>query len=249
MSWQPDYTCVATDLLGRITSEMKALKVSNQRLTLAMVAAGHDLRQRLHLLLATVELLASTKGALRSAELNQRAKSLIIGLAGELEQLAVQAGEKGPSGARSPHCFAISDLLGELKCDWEAEAARKCLRFSIDQPDCRVYSDRQLLTVILNNLVGNAVQHTAKGCVTVSSTIEGSCAILAVSDTGPGISHEDLCRSFSLSSRSGRSKQGMGLGLSIARKSAEMLGHEFNVSTPVSGGTCIRLHIPLAVQR
>jgi signal transduction histidine kinase len=38
----------------------------------------------------------------------------------------------------------------------------------------------------------------------------------------------------------------MRLGLSIARKTAELLGHEFNITTGLNRGTCIRLHVPLA---
>lgn len=241
-----DYICVATDLLSKMISERESLEVSNRRIALAMAAAGHDLRERLHLLLGTVELLTATKDGIRSAELNQRAKSLIFRLAGELEQLAIQAEPENRTGIASSHCFTIASLLGQVKNDWELEAARKCLRFTIDQPDHLVESDPHLLSVIMNNVVGNAVRHTAEGAVTVASTVAGQFVILSVSDTGPGISQEDLRRSFSFSSRLGGLGKGMGLGLSIARKSAEVLGHEFEVSTAPSCGTCIRLYVPLA---
>lgn len=241
-----DYICVATDLLAKMMSERETLEVSNRHIALAMAAAGHDLRQRLHMLLSTVELLTLAKDEVRSAELNQRAKSLIFRLAGELEQLAVRAQRENPAAIPSVQSFVIASLLGQLRSDWEPEAADKYLRFTIEQPEYLVLSDPHLLTVILNNIVGNAVRHTAEGAVTVASTIEGQFVILTVSDTGPGISQEDLRRSFSFSSRSGRARDGMGLGLSIARKSAEILGHEFEVATPAGGGTCIRLHVPLA---
>jgi two-component system, sensor histidine kinase len=244
-----DYICVATDLLSKMMSELQSLELNNRRLTLTMASAGHDLRQRLHILLGTVELLTSTEDEVRCAELGQRAKSLIFRLAGELEQLAFQAERDGRRAGSSAHCFAISKLLGDIKNDWESEAAAKCLRFSVDQADCVVESDERLLAVIMNNVVGNAVKHTALGGVTVASAIEGPSLIVAVSDTGPGISDEDLRRSFSLSSRMGGLNEGMGLGLSIARKTAEILGHEFEVSTGMHGGTCVRLHVPVAAHR
>lgn len=242
-----DYICVAADLLSKMMSELQSLELNNRRLTLAMAAAGHDLRQRLHMLLGTVEVLISTKDEVRSAELGQRAKSLIFRLAGELEQLAFQAERDHRRASPSAHCcFVISNLLGQIQDDWESEAAAKHLKFSVDQADCLVESDRRLLAVIMNNVVGNAVRHTAQGGVTVASAIEGQYLILSVSDTGPGISDENLRRSFSLSSRVDGLNEGMGLGLSIARKTAEILGHEFEVSTAVNGGTCIRLFVPLA---
>lgn len=241
-----DYICVATDLLSKMMSERESLEVVNRRITLAMAAAGHDLRQRLHILWGTVELLTSTKDEVRSAELNQRAKSLIFRLAGELEQLALQAERENCPCIPSPQRFVISSLLGQVKNDWEPEAAGKFLRFSIDQADYLVESDPHLLSVIMNNIVGNAVKHTAEGAVTVASAVEGRFVILSVSDTGPGISQEDLRRSSSFCSRPGGLNAGMGLGLSIARKSAAALGHEFEVSSSPGGGTCIRLCVPLA---
>ncbi len=241
-----DYICVAADLHSKMMSELQSLELTNRRLTLAMASAGHDLRQRLHTLLGTVELLTSTKYEVRSAELGQRAKSLIFRLAGELEQLAVQAERGDRLAAPSAHCFGISKLLGEMKNDWESEAAAKCLRFSVERTHCLVESDVHLLAVIMNNLVGNAVRHTVQGEVTVASAIGGQHLVLAVSDTGPGISDENLRRSFCLSPRLGGLSEGMGLGLSIARRTAEILGHEFEVSTSMNGGTCVRLYIPLA---
>lgn len=243
---ETDYVCVAADLLGRMTRERQSLELNNRRIALSMAAAGHDLRQRLHMLLGTVELLALTKDDLRSAELSQRAKSLIFRLAGELEQLAVQAERENRPAGPSPQCFGIAEILGRLKCDWEPEAACKLLRFNINQQEYLVESDLRLLTVIMNNVVGNAVKHTMKGGITIDSTIEGRFVVLSVADTGPGISEENLRRSFDFSPRLIKATEGMGLGLSIARRTAEMLGHEFYISAAANGGTCIRLHVPLA---
>jgi two-component system, sensor histidine kinase len=241
-----DYICIAADLLTEMISELQSLKLNSRRLTLAMATAGHDLRQRLHALFGTVELLASSQDSVRRAELCQRAKSLILRLATELEQLAVQAELDCGHAAPSTHCFVVGSVLQQIKSDWESEATAKHLEFSVTQVDCLVKSDQRLLAVIMHNVVGNAVRHTNQGAVTVSSSIEGRFVMLAVSDTGPGISNDDLHRSFSFSPRVGGLNEGMRLGLSIARKTAEMLGHEFNITTTLNSGTCIRLFVPLA---
>jgi signal transduction histidine kinase len=244
-----DYICVAADCISKMMSDLQSLELNNRCLTLAMASAGHDLRQHLHMLLGIVELLTAAEDEVRRAELGKRAKSLIFRLAGKLEQLAVQVEEEDRRAAPSAHCFAISKLLEEIKKDWESEAAAKKLRFSVDQAACLVESDHRLLAVIMNTEVGNAVRHTSQGGVTVASAIEGQQLILAVSDTGPGISEENLRRSFSLSSRVGGLNEGMGLGLSIARKTAEVLGHELEISTGLNGGTCVRLYVPLVAHR
>jgi signal transduction histidine kinase len=241
-----DYICVAADLLTKMMSELQSLDLSNRRLTLAMATAGHDLRQRLQALCGTVELLTSSQDSVRRAELCQRARALIFCLARELEQLAHQAARDCERAASPTHCFVIATVLEQIRSDWESEATAKHLEFSVTQVDCLVKSDQRLLAVIMHNVVGNAVRHTNQGAVTVSSSIEGRFVLLAVSDTGPGISEDDLHRSLSFSPRVGGLNEGMRLGLSIARKTAEMLGHEFNITTGLNSGTCVRLSVPLA---
>ena len=243
---QPDYVCVATESLATMRSQHQALEASNRRLMLAIAASGHDLRQRLHMLLTTIDRLASIENETRRTELSERAKSLIFRLSGELEQLASRAQcDPGPA-AGSPQRFAIATLLAQLKSDWESEAAGKGLQFHVEQPDYWVESDPHLLTSIMNNLIGNAVRHTWQGAVSITLAIDDPFVILAVSDTGPGISDEDLRRSFAFSPRPGvLYDQGMGLGLCIARSGASLLGHGFEVSTAESAGTCVRISVPL----
>jgi signal transduction histidine kinase len=241
-----DYICISTNLLTKMMSELQSLRVHNQWLTLSLATAGHDLRGRLQTLIGTVELLSASRDALRTADLGRRAKSLIHRLAQELEHLAYQAEKPAVQTAPSTYSFMISTLLAKLRNDWQLIAEQKYLAFNVVETDCIVESDQHLLAVILNNIVGNAVRHTLQGGVLVATRIEQELLVLTVSDTGPGISAEDLQRSHSFNARCGGLDQGMGLGLCIARKTAELLGLRFDVSTGAHLGTCIRLYVPLA---
>jgi signal transduction histidine kinase len=196
-------------------------------------------------LLGTLELLGKDAEA-RKEFLILQARRLILRLKTELEQLAYQAERELRPPVQRSYNFVISSLLLDLKNDWGPEADSKRLQFKIASDACLVKSDQRLLAVILNNIVGNAVKHTARGGVTISTSIEGGNLVVSVCDTGPGIADEDLLRSYHLSSRTHRRDEGMGLGLSIARKTAEILGHRFEVSTASDRGTSIRLFIPLA---
>ena len=140
----------------------------------------------------------------------------------------------------------MADITSSLRAPHRSVAEQKQLAFNVVDADYLVESDQRLLAVILHNVVGNAVRHTVVGGVLVSSTVDREVLVLSVSDTGPGISAEDLHRSYSFNSRAGRFEAGMGLGLSIARKTAEFLGHQFDVTTGAHLGTCIRLYVPLA---
>jgi two-component system, sensor histidine kinase len=241
-----DYVCVSTNLLTKIMSELQSLQIHNQWLTLASATTGHDLRGRLQTLMGTVDLLSVSRDTLRIADLSRRAKLLIHRLAQELENLAYQAEQPAEHAAPSTYSFVISTLLATLRSDWQPIAEQKYLAFNVVETDCIVESDQRLLAVILDNIVGNAVRHTLQGGVLVATRIEQELLVVTVSDTGPGISAEDLQRSHRFNARCSGLGQGMGLGLCIARKTAELLGHRFDVSTGAHLGTCIRLYVPLA---
>jgi signal transduction histidine kinase len=245
-STEIDYICIATDLLARLTSDLQGLDANNAALTLAMATAGHDLRQGLQVLANTIDLIARTDDARRTADLIQRAKALIFRQAHELEQLVVQANHDRSHAVLTLQRFVVSSVLEKIHSDWQAEAAAKNLRFVVDQADYMVESDQRLLSVVLNNIIGNAVRHTPNGRVSVDSTIDGPSLLLVVTDTGPGISDEVLRRSYSFKPRALGSNLGMGIGLSIARKTAEVLGHHFDIASTPNVGTCVRLSLPLA---
>jgi signal transduction histidine kinase len=243
-----DYICIATDLLGKLMSELQCLQANNATLTLAMATAGHELRQRLQMLVATIDLIARTDDRRRAGDLIQRAKALIVRQAEGLEQLVVQANRDPSHAALTTQRFVVSSLLEKIHSDWQAEAEAKQLQFFVDQADYVVESDQRLLSVVLNNIIGNAVRHTHNGRVSVDSTIDGGCLLLVVTDTGPGISAEVLRRSKNFQPCAPSSSFGMGIGLSIARRTAEVLGHNFEVESTPNVGTCVRLRVPLVVQ-
>jgi hypothetical protein len=81
----------ATDVLRRMLLELQGLEVDNARLHLAMSNAGHAIRQRLDMLSGITELLKLAQAPLRARALSQRAKALIHQLAGELEQISLEA--------------------------------------------------------------------------------------------------------------------------------------------------------------
>ncbi len=107
---------------------------------------------------------------------------------------------------------------------------------------------------VLANLVGNALRHVpAGGSITIGArrldgpgggSPAGGRIELVVSDTGPGIDPELLPHVFERFAR-GPDSTGTGLGLSIARGLVELHGGTIEAATPPSGGTEIRITLPL----
>jgi CheY-like chemotaxis protein len=120
-------------------------------------------------------------------------------------------------------------------------------------PQLVVEADRDKINQILLNLVGNALKFTPDGGeVNVTLSQEELMEELlmlhySVSDTGIGISQENLLRLtkpfFQVESSATRSYQGTGLGLAIAKKMVELLGGELEVSSEPGKGATFRFSV------
>ncbi len=104
-----------------------------------------------------------------------------------------------------------------------------------------VSSDPVLLEQVLGNLVANAIRYTAKGGVLIAARRRGENIRLEVWDTGIGIAAPDLSRIFEEFVQVGNAERdrrmGLGLGLSIARRSAALLGATIDVASRVGRGS------------
>lgn len=111
-----------------------------------------------------------------------------------------------------------------------------------------VQSDRRRVEQIVLNLLSNAIKFTDGGEIQVRVSVRNGALLVAVSDTGAGISPEDMPRLFrpfqQLESASGHCSEGTGLGLSISKKLAVKLGGDLTVVSELGRGTTVTLDLP-----
>jgi signal transduction histidine kinase len=120
--------------------------------------------------------------------------------------------------------------------------------------EAMVYADEYMLDTIIRNLTSNALKFTSKGGqVTISAEPNDSSpgfAEVSVSDTGVGISKEDLDKLFKLEvhyTTEGTAKEkGTGLGLIICQEMIELNGGQVWVESELGQGTSVRFTVPLA---
>jgi cell cycle sensor histidine kinase DivJ len=152
----------------------------------------------------------------------------------------------------SPEPFAPAQVVGNC-CDILALKARECgidlaMRLPADMPD--ITADKRAFKQILLNLISNAVKFTDRGGrVTVSATVEAADLLIAVEDTGVGISSDDLPRIgrpfFQARAAYDRRHDGTGLGLSIVQGLVGLHGGELNIASRLGEGTCVTVRLPL----
>lgn len=147
----------------------------------------------------------------------------------------------------------LKNLVAEVVGQVSYQAQDKGLHLKVDLGDpCDLICDRDLLSLILHNLVSNAIKYTKKGIVQIVSskvdknTAGDKCHHLSVLDEGPGISAENLSQLFTPFTRGETHGQsGVGLGLSIARQAADLLGAKLWAESEVGRGSKFHLELPL----
>jgi signal transduction histidine kinase/putative methionine-R-sulfoxide reductase with GAF domain len=151
--------------------------------------------------------------------------------------------------------YAMGEVVHAVASAVESLAAGKKLALKavvpVDLPPAR--GDERRLTQVLMNLVGNAIKFTDVGQVSIEARVADGSLLVAVSDTGPGISEADQQRIFEefqqVDSSSTRKKGGSGLGLAISKRIVELHGGRLWVESTPGQGSTFYFTVPLRVER
>ncbi|GAE31829.1 hybrid sensor histidine kinase/response regulator [Alkalihalobacillus hemicellulosilyticus] len=128
----------------------------------------------------------------------------------------------------------------------------KEIDFQIHVPESfpSVLADEHRLTQILFNIIHNAIKYTEVGTITITADREDNRALIHISDTGIGISNEELERIFQRYEQGDYSSAvvggGFGLGLSITKQLVELHGGTISVQSIRGKGTTFTFSMPIA---
>jgi signal transduction histidine kinase len=213
-----------------------------------LAMAGHDLRQPLQLITSAHEVLATMlRGKEQRNEL-ARARDATARLAGMLSQLieALQLQERPRQNLHAP--VLLRPVLDDLVAEFGDPAHRKGIAFRVTTARGTALSHPVLLTSILRNLVRNAIDYTPRGGrVFVASHRCGSELRIEVRDTGAGIRASALTTIFEAFQRADDSRaDGLGLGLFIVKRAADLLGHRVEVQSVEGHGSRFTVVAPAA---
>ena len=144
--------------------------------------------------------------------------------------------------------YETAEILNNVQEQLAQRAHEKGLDLEIEKTTGYVYCDRLRTIQILLNLTGNAIKFTESGKVSVSVTHSEQSVTFEVSDTGHGISATDQENIFvafkQLDSSDTRAHGGVGLGLAISRRLAELQGAHLEVFSEIGVGSRFVLRFP-----
>lgn len=151
----------------------------------------------------------------------------------------------------SPEWFELIDLFSALRGMFKPilSSGNVVIRFEEPIGVPRMFSDNQKVAQILRNFISNSFKFTLEGSIVVSARAEQDGMVrFSVADTGMGIAAEDLPLLFEdfvqIKSAKSRTMRGSGLGLSLCRRFAELLGGRVEVESEIGAGSTFHAILP-----
>ena len=256
----------AAILVVYILRDIKRERRDRQRILEAKTETERIMQQRERLLLTITHDIKAPTASIAGfidllSEYVDRPKAVgylqsISGSANHLLQLvsALLDYHKLESGKAERHevSFQPVALVSECVAQMQPLAMAKQLRLATDinvAEDMFCRSDAFRIKQIVNNLVSNAIKYTDEGEVRVGITVMNGWMTLSVSDTGCGMTPEELQSVFNAFTRlpGAQGKEGVGLGLTITREIVTLLGGRINVASTKGKGTTFRVCLPVKV--
>jgi HAMP domain-containing protein/signal transduction histidine kinase len=251
-----------------IEERAKQLDQANRYKSQFLANMSHELRTPLNSLLVLARLLAQnphgnlTGKQVEYATVVHSSGSDLLRLINDILDLTkVEAGKMDIN----PERFALTGLIEDLRGVFGPLTEEKRLGFTITTAPgvpADLVTDKQRLRQIVYNLLSNAVKFTERGRVElrietaaappheqVAQGHAGPWIVFSITDTGIGISQDNLTSIFSAFQQAdgttSRRYGGTGLGLAICREVAARLGGEVTVQSELGAGSTFSLHLPL----
>lgn len=240
-------------LIGQLKGERDRAQAADRGKSRFLAAASHDLRQPLHALGLFNSTLAAMgeRGDVPAEDarnIARRVKSITGNLSGLLNALLdISRLDAGiVTAAREP--VSLSRLFDDLYDEFSGTAQHRNLEWRLVDTDLWVETDPMMLKRILGNILSNAFNYTQKGRVLLGCRRRGRNVEIQVFDTGTGIPLDQQSaifdEFFQLNNPARDREKGLGLGLSIVRRTADLLGHRLQMASMVERGSMFSITVP-----
>jgi PAS domain S-box-containing protein len=243
------------ELEQRVIERTAKLEAANKELESFSYSVSHDLRAPLR----AISGFASILGRRYRDGLDEKGRHYIDTIVDSSERMGVLIEELldysrlGRGMVRSEP-VPLGPLVAQLRAMFGDRIAASGAEFEVVEPLATPMGDPTLLERVLTNLVDNALTYRRSDAatrVTLSATRRGRTVALAVADNGISIPAEYQERIFEVFARLHTDDEypGTGIGLSIARKAARLMGSDVAVESTEGVGSTFSLELPAATGR
>jgi two-component system, OmpR family, sensor histidine kinase VicK len=193
--------------------------------------AAHELRTPVQPILGMAELLElGFEGGRSKTEITKDEIDIILRNAKRLERLSSDVLETARIESKSlrlnKQFFSLHELISASIKDAKNQIDDQGIIIRYDPKDVVIYADKERISEVVSNILGNAIKFTHKGIITVTAEVQsndnGTEAIVLIRDEGPGIDREIVPRLFSKFVT--KSDKGTGLGLYISKSIVDAHG-------------------------
>jgi PAS domain S-box-containing protein len=218
-----------------------------------LATASHDLRQPLQ----ASNLFIS---AIEHTVLDSEQKKLVHNMALATEALgellnALLDISRLDAGVITPQLQAVEiyEIFQRIESEFASLAMEKKLRFKLFFPihPLLFETDVSILMGLLRNLIGNAIRYTEWGGVLIGARLRRKTLLIQIWDTGIGIKEEDIKHIYEefyqVDNPMRTREHGLGLGLSIVRRMADLLGYGLTCKSRYGRGTMFEVSIPVHI--
>lgn len=239
------------DLVKSLEVQRNAADKANVAKSKFLAAASHDLRQPLHALSLFTAVLdesiknPKTRRIIKQVNMSVKALECLFNALLDISKL-----DAGTIKAEKTN-LQLNNLFLKLANDYELHAQQKGLHILWQSCPYTVWSDENLLEQILRNFISNAIRYTAQGKISIHCHADTKMVKINVSDTGIGIpEHEQQTvfdEFYQLDNAERDRNKGLGLGLSIVKRTAKLLEHTIEIQSKLGEGSTFSISVERAV--
>ncbi len=236
-----------------LESQKKELVKANEDKDQLLSVLSHDLRTPITSIQGVIQLIRSN--LIGEDELNSALNQIDVKLRKEMNTLTnyLQWAKNQKDGFKpSMSAVDLTNIINDVLSDFEKVANNKNITIENHLPETAlIYADKQMVYVILRNLISNALKYTPKsGKVVLRFTHSNDRAIFSIEDDGEGIPKENYDRIFDpfhTSNEGTDGEIGTGLGLAICKDFAQIQGASIYFESDSEKGTTFFVDFKLPV--
>jgi signal transduction histidine kinase len=243
------------EMAQRIADQWGQLKQQDKLRRELVAQVSHDLRTPLAVLHGYLETLNMKRGEM-DGQAQQDYLKIALKQSDRLKGMLEDLFELAQLEAREtkPVCepMALAELVQDVIQKFQLPAQQRQIQIDwlVPQSQPQVKADFAMTERVLDNLIGNGIDHCEPGGrLTLTISQQSESALVAVMDDGEGIDEtelEHLFEPFFRKRKQGKEGGHAGLGLAIARRMVELQGGTISASNNPQGGACFSFTLPLA---